>query len=250
MAYLPVVKAFSNDFSNTFLNYDDYGQRHSPIYIIFLSALVKLGLSLDFIRLIHLHFSLSLILIFYSCLKLRFKNTDRTLLRLLALFIFLSPTFRSLSIWPDSRIPGLIFFVLSMYFFLKFILSDKKEKKFAWLSSISIIISSYISPNFSIFFNFFCFYFFKKLDFSNFLFLIFASFFASIPMLYYVFILDINFITAGKTLGSDGVATSLNLNLSNKILIISSIIFFHVLPFLNFIIFYKKIILFFKKKII
>ena len=70
-------------------------------------------------------------------------------------------------------------------------------------------------------------------------------FFASIPMLYYVFILDINFITAGKTLGSDGVATSLNLNLSNKILIISSIIFFHVLPILYFIIDYKKMILFF-----
>ena len=61
------------------------------------------------------------------------------------------------------------------------------------------------------------------------------------------FFLDINFITAGKTLGSDGVATSLNLNLSNKILIISSIIFFRVTNFI-FYVDYKKMILFFKKK--
>ena len=38
-------------------------------------------------------------------------DTNRTVLKLLALSIFLSPTFRSLAIWPDSRIPGLIFLI-------------------------------------------------------------------------------------------------------------------------------------------
>ena len=99
-AYNPVLEDFSKDLKNTLYNYDSYGQRHSPVYIIFLSILHKFGLSFDFIRLIHLHISLSLILVFYSCLKLKFKDTTRIILRILALSIFLSPTFRSLAIWP------------------------------------------------------------------------------------------------------------------------------------------------------
>ncbi len=249
-AYNPVIESFSKDFKNTFLSYDSFGQRHSPIYIIFLSFLYKFGLSFDFIRLIHLHISLSLIVIFYNCLKLKFKDTNRTILKILALSIFLSPTFRSLAIWPDSRIPGLIFFILSIYFFLKFLLSPKYEKKFAWLSLITIIISSYISPNFSLFFIFFIYYFFQKLKFKNFFLLILFSFAASLPMIYYIFSLDINFIAAGRTPGLDMEATSLNLNISNKLLIISSIIFFHLIPILFFLLNYKKMILFFKKNLV
>ena len=249
-AYNPVIESFSKDFKNTFLSYDSFGQRHSPIYIIFLSFLYKFGLSFDFIRLIHLHISLSLIVIFYNCLKLKFKDTNRTILKILALSIFLSPTFRSLAIWPDSRIPGLIFFTLSIYFFLKFLLSPKYEKKFAWLSLITIIISSYISPNFSLFFIFFIYYFFQKLKFKNFFLLILFSFAASLPMIYYIFSLDINFIAAGRTPGLDMEATSLNLNISNKLLIISSIIFFHLIPILFFLLNYKKMILFFKKNLV
>ena len=250
-AYNPVLEDFSKDFKNTLLNYDSYGQRHSPVYIIFLSILLKFGLSFDFIRLIHLHISISLILIFYNCLKLKFKDTNRTILRLLALSIFLSPTFRSLAIWPDSRMPGLIFFILSMYFFLKFLSLAKNQKKFAWYTLISIITSSYISPNFSLFYIFFIYYFFQKLKFQEFFLLILFSFIASTPMIYYIFFLDINFVTAGKTpLGLDGIATSLSFNISNKILIISSIILFHLIPVLYFLIDRKKIILFFKKNII
>ncbi len=249
-AYNPVLKDLSKDLKNTLLEYESYGQRHSPVYIIFLSFFLKLGLSFDFIRLIHLHISLSLILVFYSCLKLKFKDTNRIILRILALSIFLSPTFRSLAIWPDSRMPGLIFFILSIYFFLKFLLMTKNQNKFAWYTLFSLIISSYISPNFSLFFIFFIYHFFQKLRLQEFLSLILFSFIASIPMIYYVFFLDINFITAGKTpLGSDGIATSLSFNISNKIMIISSIILFHLIPVLYFLLDRKKLISFFKKKI-
>ena len=249
-AYNPVIESFSKDFKNTFFSYDNYGQRHSPIYIIFLSVLLKFGLSFDFIRLVHLHMSLSLIVIFYSCLKLKFRDTNRTILKILALSIFLSPTFRSLAIWPDSRIPGLIFFTLSIYFFLKFLISTKNNKKFVWFSLISIIISSYISPNFSLFFIFLIYYFFKKLKFKSFLLFVLFSFAASLPMIYYIFFLDVNFIAAGKTPGLDMIGTSLNFNISNKLLIISSIIFFHLIPILFFLLDYKKMILFCKKNLV
>ena len=157
---------------------------------------------------------------------------------LLSLTIFLSPTFRSLSIWPESRIPGLIFFTLSIFYFLKF---DKNhELKFAWHSTISLIVSAYISPNFSLFYIFFIYYFFIRLKFKSFSLIVLFSFAASTPMIYYIYFLDINFITAGRTPGLEGVATSVNFNISNKVLIISSIIFFHLIPILYFLIDYKN----------
>ena len=115
-----VIKDFSKNFFETLINYDNYGHRHSPVYLIFLSLFLKLDFSLDLIRLIHLHLSILLIFIFYKCLELKFKKIESTLLILLAFVIFFSPTFRSLSIWPDTRIPGLLFFTTSIYFFFKY----------------------------------------------------------------------------------------------------------------------------------
>ena len=50
---IPVLEAFSTDFKKTFLNYDIYGHRHSPIYLIFLGFLKSIGLDFDLIRFIH-----------------------------------------------------------------------------------------------------------------------------------------------------------------------------------------------------
>ena len=111
---LEPIKDFSSNFLYTFLNFDQYGHRHSPVYVIFLSLFLDLGFDVDQVRLIHLHLSISLVVIFYMCLKLKFKRINNNYLIALSLILFLSPTFRSLSIWPDSRLPGLTFFVLTI----------------------------------------------------------------------------------------------------------------------------------------
>jgi hypothetical protein len=113
-SYEPIIKSFSTKFKETLLFYESFGNRHSPIYLIFLSIFLDIGFSSDFVRLINLHLCLSLIYIFYKCLKLNFTDVEKKYLQLLSLVIFLSPTFRSLSIWPDSRLPGLVFFSLSI----------------------------------------------------------------------------------------------------------------------------------------
>ena len=242
-----VIESFSRNLTETLLNYEAYGHRHSPVYLIFLSFFHKLGLSFDLIRLIHLHLCLSLVLIFYKCLKLKFNQTDKKILKILALIVFLSPTFRSISIWPDTRLPGLIFFTISVYYFLKFL--KNSDYKYVWLCSIWLIISSYVSPNFSIFSFYYYFIFFKKLNFIKFYKLIFFNLVSCIPILYYLFFLDVNFLTAGKTPGLDGDIVSLNFNYSNKILIISTIILFHLLPVVFYTIDYKKFFFFFKTKL-
>ena len=247
-AYLKPIKDFSKNFSETLLNYDGYGQRHSPIYLIFLSLFLKLNFSFDQIRFIHLHLSIPLIVIFYKCLVLKFNNIDKRNLQLLSLVIFLSPTFRSLAIWPDSRLPGLLFFVLTIYFFLWFQKSNKE--KYIWFTSISLIISSYISPNFSFFFIYFFFFFLKKLKFQKLVLFGIFNFVLAIPMIYYIFILDINFLLSGKTPSLNSGSVSLNFNFSNKIMIISSIVFFHLIPIFMNDNFYYKFSRFLKEKFI
>ena len=224
------IKDFSNNFTYTFLNFDSYGHRHSPVYLIFLSLFLDLGLDLNQIRLVHLHLCISLIIIFYQCLKLLFTNINNNYLFLLSLIIFLSPTFRSLAIWPDSRLPGLIFFVLTIYFFLKFRKTD--NSKYTWYTCISLVVASYISPNFSVFFVYFFFFFLKKVKFRELSFLLTFNFLASLPILYYIFILDVNFLAAGKTPSLNNESINFSFNLSDKLMIISSIIFFHLSPIL------------------
>tara|TARA_B110000037_G_C17071322_1_gene486000 strand:+ start:364 stop:1620 length:1257 start_codon:yes stop_codon:yes gene_type:complete len=245
---LEPIKDFSNNFFETFLNYDEYGHRHSPIYLIFLSIFLDLGFTIDVVRIIHLHLSILLIIFFYKCLKLNFDTIDSKYLALLSLVIFLSPTYRSLSIWPDTRIPGLLFFVLTIYFFLKFKKTD--NFRYTWFTCICLIVSSYISPNFSIFFPYFFFFFLKKFRLSKLSLLILFNFLAALPIFYYIFILDVNFLTAGKTPGLDGEAISLSFNFSNKLMIISSIIFFHLSPVLLNNKFHKSFFQFLFKKVI
>ncbi|MDA7779102.1 hypothetical protein N8906_01410 [Candidatus Pelagibacter sp.] len=243
-----IIKDFSNNFTYTLLNFDSYGHRHSPVYLIFLSLFIDLGLDFQQVRLVHLHLCISLIVIFYKCLRLVFSNINKNYLVLLSLIIFLSPTFRSLAIWPDSRIPGLIFFVLTIYFFLKF--RKTNNPKYTWCTCTSLVVSSYISPNFSIFFPYFFFFFFKKVKFKELSFLLMFNFLASLPILYYIFILDVNFLTAGKTPNLNNETINFSFNLSNKIMIISSIIFFHLSPILIMNNFFKQFKNFLLKKLI
>ena len=77
----------------------------------------------------------------------------------------------------------------------------------------------------------------------------FVGLLSSIPALYYLFILDINFLltTPGA---SNNEHVGLDFNFSNKILIISTIIFFHLIPFLFNKEFLRELILTIKKYIL
>ncbi|OUW75781.1 MAG: hypothetical protein CBD72_05495 [Flavobacteriaceae bacterium TMED212] len=222
------IKDFANSFKETFLNYDKYNHRHSPVYIMFLSYLFKTGLSFEWIRFIHLNLSLLLLVVFYRCLLLKFQNIDRNILLLLSLSIFLSPTFRSLAIWPDTRIIGLIFFTLSIYEFLKYC-EDKKKINY-YKNILYLIISSYISPNFSVFIIFFFYTYIKELNLGDILKGFLISLLLGFPALYYLFILDVNFLLALTPGDTQNQSLSLSYNFSNKILIISTIILFHLIP--------------------
>lgn len=228
---------FSENFIGTLLSYDEYSHRHSPVFLIFLSLFKKAGLNIDVIRMIHLHLCLLLPIVFFQCLKLKHLNYDKKIFFFLTSLIFLSPTFRSLAIWPDSRLLGLILFTLSIYYFLKF--EDSKDFKFAIYNIIILALSAYISPNFSVFSIFFLLKFilnygiFSKKT----LILIAINLVLAFPAFYYIFILDIKFFLKSAAVGIDSSQSIIFNNLFNDILITFSIIFFYIIPFIYFKIF-------------
>jgi len=227
-----VANAFVQNFEYSFFNYEDLRERHSPVIAMIIAELIQAGLEIQIIQLIFLHICLLLIVYFYKSLKIVFSNINSLWLKYLSLIIFLSPTFRALAIWPDSRIIGLLFFTMSLYYFLKFKLT-KKEIKYVFANSFFLAVSSYFSPNFCIFsIYFFIEYliFYKKKK--ELLYYIILNIFLAMPAFYYLFILDVFFLYSGGTPGANDYLSNYSFisYFSNKILIISSIIFFYLIP--------------------
>ena len=222
--------SFSNSFLETLLNFEQEQTRHSPILIMLFSYFEKIELDDLFIRLINLHICLFLPIFFYKCLKLKFADIENKYLILFSSLIFLSPTFRSLAIWPDSRLWGLTFFVISIYYFLSY--KNDKDFKNCLLTVLFYSIGSYFSPNFSVLSVFFILYFLRELSLIKNLQFLTLNLLLALPAFYYVFILDVNFMFSASAVPGGEENTLLALNISNKILIISSLIFFYLLPFI------------------
>ena len=231
--YRGLIDLFIKDFTGTFLSFDQFNERHSPLIIILLSYLYKLELSDTLIRFIFFNFSIISIIFFYKCLVIKFKKVPSNYLFLLSLVFFISPVFRSLSVWPDSRIIGFHFFTISVFYYLKYFNNEKKMIN-CYLNVFFLAVSSYFSINFCLFGIFFFYKFYKDLlknkKILNYLLL---NIILAFPAFYYLFILDVFFINTGLTPGNENNSLGIknNLNISNKILIISSIIFFYFIPF-------------------
>ena len=224
-----ISQEFSQNFVYEFLNFDKETTRHSPVLLIILSLFEKINLPDVYIRLINVHFCLLLPFLVYKIITLQFNFIKKTDAILLACLIFLSPTFISLSIWPDSRIHGLIFFCLSIINYINF--KKNNNSKYAIKCVIWYAIASYFSLNYALFSLFFMYKFFNfyKLD-IKFLFLIGLNFILACPALIYVFSLEsIFFFKSGVADKEFDLIQSLNF--SNKILMISSIIMFYIIPF-------------------
>ena len=229
-----ITEKFRDNFLYILNNYNELGHRHSPVFYILRSILP----SIDLIeRLFFLHIYLIIPLYFYKCLKLKYNKKNKNNLKLLSSIIFLLPTFRSYSIWPDPHLLGFLFFTISVYYFIKF-KSNNFIFKFAILNNIFLSLSAYVSPNFGVFVIYFLYQYLIKFKFTkNFIFILLINLLLSIPFFYYLFYLDINFIfnNSGWDIGNNFFSIK---NISNKTIIISSIFLFFLIPLIEI----KKII--------
>ena len=223
-----LAERFNENFIFTLLNYDLFGHRHSPIFFILKSFLINFGENIQ--KIIFLHIYLLIPFFFYKSLRIVFSKSDKNNLILLSCIILLFPTFRSYSIWPDSHLLGILFFIISIFFYCKF-LEGKKTFKNAIFNTIFLALSAYISPNFGFFVIFFIHEFYLKFKLNKeFLLILFINLIISIPFFLYLFYFDVNFIfnTGYWDIGENIFSIT---NLSNKFLIIISLFLFYLFPF-------------------
>ncbi len=227
-----LIISFANDFFYTFNNYGDGDlfTRNSPIFYIALSFLFKLGIELESIRYLNLVAAPLIIYSFYQCLKIRFSDINDTYLKFFSFIIFLSPTVRSLIIWPYPILYAFILFLVSIKFYLKFLKDDNHKLSNALKSTLFVALSAYITPNFSVFAIFLIYKFYLEFKLSkNLNYIIILNFFLALPAVIYYYIFDFYFFK--HTVYE--VSNLIKFNVFNKIVIITSLLFFYFLPFLK-----------------
>jgi hypothetical protein len=222
-----VVRFFHEDFSHSLLNFDKFATIHSPIYIIFFLFLEKISFSENFSRLICLHLSLLIPYFFYLCLKIKYKFQKENLVILIPCIIFFSPYFRSSSIWLGSENLSFIFLLISFYFFLKYEAIEEKNLSYILLNAFFLACAAYVRPIYALFSIYFFLKFYLDLKLSTkLLYYFLINILLSFPALYYVFILDVDFITRHM---DNEIDVS---RFVNQFSLTISIIFFYSIPFL------------------
>ena len=223
-----VAFKFKDNFLLTLINYDDLGHRHSPIFFIIKSTLLNFGETGH--RIFFLHLYMLIPLFFYKCLKIKFKDISRNYLKLIAALVFFFPTYRAYSIWPDAHLLGVLFFIISVFYYLKF-KENIHPLKNSLLNTLFLSFAAYASPNFGIFVIFFIYEFFIKFSLKSEIIKIFSlNIILSLSFFLYLFYFNINFIfnDNGWDIGDDFYSFK---NISNKIVIIISLLFFYLIPF-------------------
>ena len=222
-----ILPFFNEDLSESLLNYDKFPSNHSPIYIILFLFLEKISFSENFSRLICLHLSLLIPYFFYLCLKIKYKFQKENLIILIPCIIFFSPYFRSSSIWLGSENLSFIFLLISFYFFLKYEAIEEKNLSYILLNAFFLACAAYIRPIYALFSIYFFLKFYLDLKLSTkLLYYCLINLLLSFPALYYVFILDVDFITRHM---DNEIDVS---RFVNQFSLTISIIFFYSIPFL------------------
>ena len=221
------VPLFEKNFVKTLLNFDTLGTSHSPIYYIFVLFLEKISFNETFSRLINLHVSLLIPYFFYLCLKIKYKFKKENLYILIPCIIFFFFFFRSSSIWLGSENLSLLFLLISFYFFLKHDATEEKNLSNILLNAVFLACAAYFRPIYALFSIYFFLRFYLDLKLSTkLLYYLLINILLSFPALYYLYILNVDFIT---------IHISQKMNVSrfvNQFSVTISIIFFYSIPFL------------------
>ena len=218
------ILIFSTNLKSNYEIYNPVINPHLPFYYIILGKLQNF-LDLKSLRYLYALISITLPLIFYKVLKLRFKKQNKNILFLISLIIFLSPYFRSSAIWLTNDNLTLIFLCSSIYFFYKSEKFKNNNFYYSFFCLIFLIFAVYIRQNFILFVFFYIFYLLKNSNKKKVLILLLTSFIAVLPIINYLFNYNhIDYYFSNKQVT--------NLNYSLNLLIFLNIILFYLIPFL------------------
>ena len=221
------LKLISNE--NFSLKLFTENARNSPVFYYLVFIILKF-ITIEKLRLLNSLTSIIFSFIFFKSLCVKYKNINQKYLFFFSLIFFFSPTIRSLAIWPYPLQFALIFFITSVYFFEKSKKNYNKEKTiFAYANIFFLALSAYIYPTFAVFSIFYFYDFCKRYSFSNIIKIFFLNVILSLPALYFIYIVGFHFFNV------PGVNIDIkdNFNFANKIILISTIIVFFLIPFLE-----------------
>ena len=217
------IFAFNQNFSGALREFgENYEVRNSPIFFMFASFFLKLGIEIKYLKYFNLIIIFSIIIFFIKSLNL-------------SSVIFISPTLRSLVAWPYPLIYAICFFLISIFYFLKFQKTNTKKKlKYCLLNIFFLALSAYFTPNFAIFSIFFLFYFIENYQLSKESFLIISiNVILSLPAIYFLISKDFYLFRHEAEHVISNYSIYDTLNISNKIILISSILFFFLIPIIE-----------------
>ena len=231
--HFQIVKKFNENFFCTLSNFGKQefglGTRNSPVFWAFMSILSHF-ISFDLIRILNSLIIFAIAIVFFKCLLIKFRIFNHLNLIILSTLIFLSPSLRSLVIWPYSLSWGLFFFILSIYYFLKF--RNNLDLKSSMLILTYVIIAAYIYPSFSVFYLFYYFKIVNKTKNSILAIkILILSFVLSLPCI--IYLLSIDFLKIFSDAQGTDISLSNSLNISNKILVIGTMILYFLMPIIN-----------------
>ena len=219
----PYIEKFQDGFKSGMLYYLNNINIHSPFFFIFVSFFNNLFSDTFYTEILYIIISSFLPILFYQILKIKF-DYNKNLLFWVSCLIFISPYFRSSAIWLLGDNLALIFFSISLIYYLKF--TNDKKNLYLFLCITSIIICCYVRYYYALFYFFYLFSTYKDIKF-KFLFLILTySFVISLPAFFYIYLIinNYNFL--------DTVFTYSKLNYFGNIFIILSLILFYIFPFI------------------
>ena len=200
--------------------YDGALEIKFPLHYYIASFIYYIVADKEVLRLIYVTASIFIPLLFYRCLKEKYKNIDINNLFLFSLVLFLLPSVRTSAIWPNTQITGIFFFLISLLFFIKW----ENEKNYFQISKnlfftlFFMSLTVYTRQIYAIIFMYFVFIYFKKLEFKTFVKVCSVIFVFALPGFVYIIFYP-NILSA-----------TFDSSINNSLLVNSSIISFYLIP--------------------
>ena len=220
---------FIADFNNTwpimsiiengeFFDFSEY-TIHFPLHYYILFIFNLLTDNKELVRFIFCLISLLVPYLFFLILKERFFNIGINKLFLFSQIIFLMPSFRSGAIWANTQITALIFFMISLIYFLRWLNSKTHSlNKNIIYQCLFLSLAVYSRQLYALIFIYILYIFILKLDFKNLAKICALIFIFSLPGLFLV-------LTVPRTF-----TTTFDFNFINSLIVNSSIISFYLIP--------------------
>jgi hypothetical protein len=201
-----------------------------PLHYYIAAIIYKIVDDKEILRLIYCILALPIPYLFFICLKIKFKKININNLFLFSLIIFLLPSFRSAAVWPNTQITGIFFFIISLFFFLKWENKSQFNKfnKELFFTIFFMSLTVYTRQLYAMIFLYFIIIFYLNLDNKNFIKTLLVVTILALPGIIFVLFWP-------KILKA-----TFEFKFYNSLLVNSSIISFYLIPFFSIIFYFKK----------